>query len=479
MKDRSQGDVFYELGDWIVEPGLNRLRRGDVSRQVEPKTMDVLAYLLEHAGEIVTVGDLLESIWQDRVVEPTAVHRNVNQIRRALGDSTRQSRYVETVTKRGYRVIAPVVRRAREAPQDTDLLSALGAVTPPFPAYTGSNPYQFVCYAHANRVEVYSEIVQLHDDGANLWYDEGIPPGSMWTQEIADAINGCKELLFFVTPDAVRSVNCLNEFQFAVSRGKRILAIHLQPTQLPASLELSMGTTQALHKHALREEDYRRKIRQGLGHSTGPALFDKPLKRQRFNWRVSLAGVAIVLIAAFAGWLYWSVPAPTAWSVAVVPFAEMSEFDGDGWMAQSITTEIQAGLAQLPGIRLAGRSASPGFQSASSQTHQPTPAQVDKLIEGTVRRSGQRIRVTVQLVSVSDGYQIWSDVYDEELADNFAAEIEIAQRVVEAIGRIAGTESTPQLQISEFEDGFEEVLLPDSGLDALDDAHPLEDDDDE
>ena len=64
-EDGNSGNNF-EFGDWFVEPGLNRVRKGEVSRQLEPRTMDVLAFLLENAGDIVSVDELLSSVWSGR-----------------------------------------------------------------------------------------------------------------------------------------------------------------------------------------------------------------------------------------------------------------------------------------------------------------------------------------------------------------------------------------------------------------------------
>jgi predicted ATPase/DNA-binding winged helix-turn-helix (wHTH) protein len=73
-----------------------------------PKAFAVLDYLVEHAGRLVTHGELLEAVWADSVVEPQAVKRNVLEVRTALGDRPKSSLFIETVSKRGYRFIAAV-----------------------------------------------------------------------------------------------------------------------------------------------------------------------------------------------------------------------------------------------------------------------------------------------------------------------------------------------------------------------------------
>ncbi|MDH3640927.1 MAG: winged helix-turn-helix domain-containing protein [Gammaproteobacteria bacterium] len=110
----------YQFGDWVIEPHLNQLRREQTRTQLQPRTMDVLRYLLEHAGEIVSLDDLLDNVWKDRVVEQNVIHRNITRIRHALGDDPRNPEYIETVSKRGYRAIAPVGKIAAEVPQDPD-----------------------------------------------------------------------------------------------------------------------------------------------------------------------------------------------------------------------------------------------------------------------------------------------------------------------------------------------------------------------
>lgn len=107
MSDKQRASAF-RFGDWLVEPHLNRIRCGDDQLHLEPRSMDVLYSLLRHPGEILSVEDLLDTVWADRVVESNAVHRNINRIRRALRDDPHHPRYIETVPKRGYRTLAPV-----------------------------------------------------------------------------------------------------------------------------------------------------------------------------------------------------------------------------------------------------------------------------------------------------------------------------------------------------------------------------------
>jgi hypothetical protein len=77
-------------------------------------------------------------------------------------------------------------------------------------AYRGDGPYVFVSYSHADKL-VLRELGWLQDHGIDLWYDEGIHPGSRWTDHLAQQIKDSKLVLYFVTPNSAGSENCRNE----------------------------------------------------------------------------------------------------------------------------------------------------------------------------------------------------------------------------------------------------------------------------
>ena len=101
------GDSISPLpfGDWLVDRALNEIRREAETRHLEPKSMDVLALLVERVGTVVHSEELLRHVWDARVVEPSAVHQRIADIRKALGDSARRPRYIETIATRGYRAL--------------------------------------------------------------------------------------------------------------------------------------------------------------------------------------------------------------------------------------------------------------------------------------------------------------------------------------------------------------------------------------
>ena len=108
MRNSSAPAESFQIGAWRVEPSLNSLSCGDERVKIEPQTMDVLVYLAERAGKVVSQAELEGSIWKDVIVTPQSVYQTIAQLRRVLGDDARAPRYIATVSRRGYRLIATV-----------------------------------------------------------------------------------------------------------------------------------------------------------------------------------------------------------------------------------------------------------------------------------------------------------------------------------------------------------------------------------
>jgi len=99
----------FTLGEWIVDAAGNRLLRGDEQRPLRHKAMALLVLLARHAGETVSRDEIVNTIWDgNQFVAPKAINTAIWTIRQALGDDPEAPRYVETVAKKGYRLIAPV-----------------------------------------------------------------------------------------------------------------------------------------------------------------------------------------------------------------------------------------------------------------------------------------------------------------------------------------------------------------------------------
>lgn len=93
---------------WLVEPDLNQISNGDDLVKLEPLTMDVLVYLTRHVDMVISREELLNAVWADSFVAENTLSRTISRLRKALGDNWQQPRFLETISKTGYRWISPV-----------------------------------------------------------------------------------------------------------------------------------------------------------------------------------------------------------------------------------------------------------------------------------------------------------------------------------------------------------------------------------
>ena len=98
----------FRVAAWLIEPRLNTVSRNGTTVHVEPKVMEVLVCLARHAGEPVTKDELLQTVWLDTFVTDDVLKRSISELRRVFEDDARESRIIQTIPKRGYRLIVPV-----------------------------------------------------------------------------------------------------------------------------------------------------------------------------------------------------------------------------------------------------------------------------------------------------------------------------------------------------------------------------------
>ena len=132
-------------------------------------------------------------------------------------------------------------------------------------------------------------------------------------------------------------------------------------------------------------------------------------------------------------------------SIAVLPFVDMSQAKDQEYLTDGISEELLNVLARVEGFKVAGRTSSFSFKDRDDDLRAiGQKLGVENILEGSVRKQGDRIRVTAQLVKAADGYHLWSDTYDRQLGDVFAIQDDIARQVVGAIRRTLGKDSATQ-----------------------------------
>lgn len=133
---------------------------------------------------------------------------------------------------------------------------------------------------------------------------------------------------------------------------------------------------------------------------------------------------------------------PAEKSIAVLPFINMSADPENEYFSDGITEEIISALSRLKEFRVAARSSSFAFKGRSADIAEVAARlNVATVLEGSVRKAGNQLRITAQLINAADGYHLWSERYDRELKDVFAIQDELAQAIVRTLkGQLANDE---------------------------------------
>lgn len=444
----------------------------------------------------------------------------------------------------------------------------------PFSAYEGNEPYVFACYAHEDRARVYPEITRLNESGFHIWYDDGIAPGSEWSETLARQIKGCDTFLYFLTPNSVASEHCRREVSFALEQTCSIVAVHLEPTEMPDGLSLSLSNRQAVlqyeHPQASYESKLHRALQSGgrdpgvanqtiirIGESTlnigterlirgdedraldpkelsvllhlidrapdvvategllsrtwpGVVVGDNVLHqaiarlrnalgddarqpryietlpkrgyrlcaeisrpdyrgvptaveaaavpgrastaepspaRGRLRQLVSLVALVGILAVA-AAWLgprgEFERGAPIT-AIAVLPFDDLSQDGAHAWLTNAITEDLIEALSRIDALFVPARhSAAILKNNGADLSTIGDRLVVGSVVEGSVRRVGERINVVARWVRVEDGARLWSARYDRPFDDILVIQLEIATAVAEAIRAELGIQDTPE-----------------------------------
>jgi TolB-like protein/class 3 adenylate cyclase/Flp pilus assembly protein TadD len=202
------------------------------------------------------------------------------------------------------------------------------------------------------------------------------------------------------------------------------------------------------HLHDLGETEVKHGVRlhlfnlcgENFGNSEMPARWQRakvnPTKRSRIAllWLVT----SIVLIGTVATWIWRSrlqlSNLPADKSIAVLPFVDMSQTKDQEYFCDGISEEILDALAKVDGLRVVARTSSFSFKGKNTDVSEvANKLNVGNVLEGSLRREGNRIRITAQLINARDSFHLWSETYERELKDVFAVQDDITRAIVDAL----------------------------------------------
>ena len=170
---------------------------------------------------------------------------------------------------------------------------------------------------------------------------------------------------------------------------------------------------------------------------TGPATREE-LKAAATSSR-SVDYVVIAVLLAVIGYQFY-LPgtddrlASEFGSIAVLPFVDLTEFSDAEYFSEGMSEELLNSLSRVDGLRVAARTSSFAFKGTNADIRSiGRELNVDTVLEGSVRKSGDRVRITAQLISVDDGFHLWSGTFDRKMDDIFEIQNDIAGEIVRAL----------------------------------------------
>src|SRR6266404_4976311 len=184
--------------------------------------------------------------------------------------------------------------------------------------------------------------------------------------------------------------------------------------------------------------------------------------------------VALLALLVLAGvWMLRSHPksrssiapiaqAPAAKSVAVLPFVNMSSDKENEYLSDGITEDLSTALTQVKGLHVPARTSSFVFKGKTEDIRKiGEQLHVATVLEGSVSKAGNKLRITAQLVNVADGFHLWAANYDREMTDILDIRSDISRRVVDALKVQLGVEETERLarKPTEMTEAYEAYLL--------------------
>jgi transcriptional activator of cad operon len=321
---------MLRIGDWRVDPKSSEISRDGETARVEARTMRLLLCLAEHAGEVVSIDDLLTRVWPGVSVSQDSVYQAVTSLRRLLGDDPRQPTYIATVPRLGYRMVATVGPWINQSDESNQSIKQIAA------------------------------------------------PETSENQQVAPA-----------TIDAP-----------AFGRPRRVgfTGFGFKGAEWIAGAVLCIAIAGAFLLHGkIANGDHSNNNRPN--NNQAPAIALQPKN-----------------------------------SIAVLPFLDLTEGMKEGEFADGMTEELIDKLSKIPDFRVPAPTSS--FYFKDKQIPVADIARtlgVAYVLDGSVRKSGARLRVAARLIRADSGYVIWSETYDRPLGDILMIQDDIAGEVAKAL----------------------------------------------
>jgi len=340
----------------------------------------------------------------------------------------------------------------------------------------------FISYRRAD--EAWAQLLhsQLRAEGVEAWYDAQVGAGQDWRVATAKALETSQIFVLLFSEHAAESSDIAKELAAATLEKKLIIPVRLQNIAPKGAFLYELASRNWVNAY----EDTEAKLEQlakGLAHLVRTGARDEsvlPFERggghtpaqTRRTYAPALIAAAAVLVIAVSGiavWLLWrslqpAAPAgaqatsqaaaqkpesvtpvfsPPPHSVAVLPFVNMSGDPKEDYFSDGISEELLNALSSLNDLQVVARTSSFSFKgqnvNVATIAHE---LNVGAILEGSVRRAGNTVRITAQLINTVTGFHLWSATYDRPFTDIFKVQTEVATAVAHQLEiKLVGDES--------------------------------------
>jgi len=339
----------------------------------------------------------------------------------------------------------------------------------------------FVSYASEDRERIRPLVELLESRGWSVWWDRKIHAGPRFDQIIEEAIEQATCIIAVWSRHSVVSDWVRTEASEGLDRG---ILVPMRIDDVRPPLEFRRSQTAELlgfpeHRDGLDallagvRDTINKQGRAGSeDDETDAGEHDERGESTSFGLRPKLIGVLVVAVVGVASWIGWAgfrtesardtsqyeVDSQVAAadqiqipSIAILPFVDLSEQGDQEYFANGISEEILDVLTRTPNLRVVGRTSSFQFKGYDRDLREiGKTLSAGYLLEGSVRQDGDRVRVGVQLVDASTGFNVWSDRFDHELKHIFEIQESIAEAVGTALKVQVATDVSPRRDLAAY-----------------------------
>jgi len=266
----------------------------------------------------------------------------------------------------------------------------------------------FISYSRKDSEHALALAERLRATGASIWMDSvSLAAAETWSGEIVHAIKECKTMIVLLSPDSIASHNVTKEVGLASEKKNTIIPIELAACELSDAMEYALA---GLHRISLFDEEALKRSFEKLGISGTDAPF-----RRTFSPSIQ--------------------PPDPRKSLIVLPFEDLSPTGEDNaWFADGLAGEMIDSLGHIKSLRILDRKTSIGLRNTKLRT-----VEIGKefntryFIEGSVRKYGEQIKISVALLDIETGDYLWQESHRGEFEDIFDIQEVVAEKVVQGL----------------------------------------------